>query len=95
MKSSETLVWRIELTATAARQLAKLDKGEARRITAFLRHRLAPVDDPRSSGKALTGPQFGTYWRYRIGDYRLICDIQDRALCVLVIEIGHRREVYR
>lgn len=89
------MAWQIELTATAAKQLAKLDKGEAKRITAFLRQRLAPLDDPRSIGKALTGPQLGTYWRYRVGDYRLICNIQDGALCILVIELGNRREVYR
>jgi len=89
------LVWRIDLTATAAKQLSKLDKAEARRITTFLRHRLALLEDPRSSGKALTGPTLGTYWRYRVGDYRLICDIQDRTLVILVIEVGNRREVYR
>lgn len=89
------MAWRIELTATAARQLGKLDKSEAKRITSFLRQRLATLDDPRSTGKALTGPQLGTYWRYRVGDYRIICDIQDGALCVLVIEVGNRRDVYR
>ena len=89
------MVWRIELTATAAKRLAKLDKGEARRITSFLRQRLAVLDDPRTTGKALTGPHLGAYWRYRVGDYRIICDIQDSALCVLVIEIGNRHEVYR
>lgn len=89
------MVWQIELTATAVKQLAKLDKTEARRITAFLRQRLAVLGDPRTTGKALSGPQLGMYWRYRIGDYRVICDIQNNRLCVLVIEIGHRREVYR
>lgn len=89
------MVWRIELTATAARQIGKLDKNEAKRITAFLRQRLATLDDPRSTGKALTSPQLGIYWRYRVGDYRIICDIQDRALCILVIEVGNRRDVYR
>jgi mRNA interferase RelE/StbE len=89
------LVWRIELTATAAKQIGKLDKSEAKRITTFLRLRLATLDDPRSTGKALTGPQLGTYWRYRVGDYRIICDIQDSALCILVIEAGNRRDVYR
>ena len=89
------MVWRIELTATAAKQLAKLDKSEARRITNFLRQRLAVLDDPRATGKALTGPHLGAYWRYRVGDYRIICDIRDGALCILVIEIGNRREVYR
>jgi len=89
------LAWRIELTATAAKQLAKLDKGEAKRILNFLRQSIAVLDDPRSTGKALTGPHLGSYWRYRVGDYRIICDIQDGALCVLVIEIGNRREIYR
>jgi len=89
------LAWRIELTATAARQIGKLDKSEAKRITNFLRQRLATLDDPRSTGKALTGPQLGTYWRYRVGDFRIICDIQNGALCVLVIEVGNRRDVYR
>lgn len=89
------MAWRIELTATAARQIGKLDKSEAKRITNFLRQRLATLDDPRSTGKALTGPQLGTYWRYRVGDFRIICDIQNGALCVLVIEVGNRRDVYR
>jgi mRNA interferase RelE/StbE len=89
------LAWRIELTETAAKQIGKLDKGEAKRITAFLRQRLAMLTDPRSTGKALTGPQLGSYWRYRVGDYRIICDIQDGKLSVLVIEVGNRREIYR
>ena len=89
------MAWRIELTATAVKQLGKLDKSEARRITTFLRQRLAVVDDPRTTGKALTGPHLGAYWRYRVGDYRIICDIRGGALCILVIEIGNRREVYR
>ena len=90
-----TLAWRIELTATAVKQLGKLDKKEAKRITDFLRNRLALQDDPRKTGHALVGPQFGAYRRYRVGDYRLICDIQDTALRILVIEVGNRREVYR
>ena len=89
------MAWRIELTATAAKQIGRLDKGEAKRITTFLRQRLATLDDPRSTGKALAGPQLGAYWRYRVGDYRIICDIQDGALRVLVVEVGNRREVYR
>lgn len=89
------MAWRIELTASAAKVLTKLDKSEAKRIITFLRQRLAVLDDPRSNGKALVGPQFGMYWRYRIGDYRIICDIQDETLCILVVAIGHRREVYR
>lgn len=75
----------------AAATMERVRKGEAKRITAFLRQRLATLDDPRSTGKALTGPQIGTYRRYRVGDYRIICDIQDGALCVLVIEVGNRK----
>jgi mRNA interferase RelE/StbE len=88
------LVWTIELTATAAKQLAKIDRQNARRITDFLQQRVAVSDNPRSAGKALSGP-LGTLWRYRVGDYRLICDIQDQALRVLVVMVGNRREVYR
>ena len=95
MSWSVSLVWRIELTATASKQLGKLDRHEARRITAFLRERLAAHEDPRSLGKALTGPTLGTFWRYRVGDYRLICDIEDGTLRILVIEVGNRRAVYR
>lgn len=89
------MAWQIELTATAAKQLGKLDKSEARRLTSFLRHRLATTEDPRALGKALTGPQLGTFWRYRVGDYRIICDIHDGALRILVIEMGHRKDTYR
>ena len=91
------MAWRIDLTATAAKPLSKLNKAEARRITTFLQQRLAPLEDLRSAGKSLTGPTLGTYWRYRVGDYRLSCDIQDGTLVILVIviEVGNRREVYR
>ena len=88
------MAWRIELSETANKQLAKLDKVEARRITKFLRERLAATDNPRNTGKALSGP-LGGLWRYRVGDYRLICEIQDGVLCVLVLKIGNRQEVYK
>lgn len=94
MTWSVSLVWRIELTATAAKQLGKLDRNEARRITAFLRERLASREDPHDLGKALTGPTLSIYWRCQVGDYRLICDIDDGAVRILVIELGNRREVY-
>jgi mRNA interferase RelE/StbE len=88
------LVWRIDLSETATKQLSNLDKVEAKRITTFLRQRLAALDNPRSIGKALTGP-LGDLWRYRVGDHRIICEIQDAVLCVLVVKIGNRRDVYR
>ena len=88
------MAWRIELTETATRQLRKLDRSEAKRITTFLRDRIGMLDDPRSTGNALTGP-LGNYWRYRVGDYRIICDIRDKVLVILVIAIGNRKEIYR
>jgi mRNA interferase RelE/StbE len=88
------LVWTIEYSDTAERQLRKLDRQTARRIVQYMDERVAVLDDPRTMGKALTGP-LGGFWRYRVGDYRVICEIRDRALCVLVIRIGNRREVYR
>jgi len=59
-----------------------------------MEERVSTVDDPRSAGKALTGP-FNSFWRYRVGDYRIVCDIQDDVLHVLVLRVGHRKEVYR
>lgn len=87
-------MWRVEISDSAARQLARLGKPEAARIIAFLRDRIAGADTPRATGKALTGP-LGGLWRYRVGDYRVICSLEDAVLRVLVVQIGHRRDVYR
>lgn len=89
------MAWAIEYTDTAKRQLRKLDRKIARRILDFMDERVSGGRSPRDTGKALTGNLLGAYWRYRIGDLRIICDIQDKKLCVLVIQIGKRREVYR
>jgi mRNA interferase RelE/StbE len=88
------LAWTVDYTETARKQLRKLDKQVARRILDFLDERVAAAEEPRSTGKALTGP-LGSFWRYRVGEYRIICDIQDGQLRVLVVQIGNRREVYR
>jgi mRNA interferase RelE/StbE len=88
------LAWRIELTETAAKQLSKIGKIEAKRIVGFLRERLAGHGNPRSTGKALRG-SLGELWRYRVGDYRIICEIQDGMLRVLVLRIQHRSKAYR
>ncbi|WP_349618522.1 type II toxin-antitoxin system RelE family toxin [Azotobacter salinestris] len=88
------MAWTIDYTQTALNQLRKLDKQSARRILDFMDERVALREDPRSTGKALTGP-LGGLWRYRVGDFRVICEIQDGALRVLVVELGNRREVYR
>lgn len=89
------MAWSIEYTETAKKRLRKLDKATAGRIVDFMDARIAGGENPRDTGKALSGPKFGTYWRYRVGDYRILCDIQDDVLRILVIEIGNRREVYR
>ncbi|QQE91302.1 type II toxin-antitoxin system RelE family toxin [Azotobacter chroococcum] len=88
------MAWTIDYTQTALNQLRKLDKPSARRILDFMEERVALREDPRSTGRALTGP-LGGLWRYRVGDFRVICEIQDGALRVLVLELGNRREVYR
>ena len=61
----------------------------------YMDERVLASSNPRLEGKILTGPTLGSYWRYRVGSYRMICEIQDEALCVLVIEIGDRKEIYR
>lgn len=89
------MAWTTEYTETARKQLRKLDKQIARRILDFMDERISGERNPRDTGKALTGNLLGDFWRYRVGDFRIICDIQDERLCVLVIQIGNRREVYR
>ena len=88
------MVWTIELTSTATRQLAKLDKAVAQRIRRFLQQRIAPSENPRILGQRLQG-KLEEFWKYRVGDYRIIAKIEDDRLVVLVIQIGHRREIYR
>ena len=89
------MTWRIEIDASAAKELAKLDRPVARRILAFLRDRLSSLDDPRSLGAALQGSRFGEFRKYRVGDCRIIARIEDEQLRILVVRIGHRRQVYR
>jgi mRNA interferase RelE/StbE len=89
------LAWRVEFDDGARRDLEKLDKPIALRITRFLRERVGQLDDPRSIGDALKGSRLGDFWRYRVGDYRIICDLENQRLLVLVLRVGHRREIYR
>ena len=89
------MAWRVEFDDGAKRDLEKLDKPIALRITRFLRERVGQLDDPRSIGDALKGSRLGDFWRYRVGDYRIICDLENQRLLVLVLRVGHRREVYR
>jgi mRNA interferase RelE/StbE len=88
------LAWTLRFTETAQKQLGKLDKKIADQITRVLQERVANSGNPREFGKALTGELKG-YWRYRIGDYRVICELKDRELIILALVIGHRRDIYR
>lgn len=89
------MVWRIEFDASASKELKRLDRQAARRIVAFLRDRVASLADPRAVGQALQGPRFGEFWKYRVGDYRVIARIEDDQLLILIVRIGHRGDVYR
>jgi mRNA interferase RelE/StbE len=89
------LAWVVEFDPAAAKEMRKLDPPVARRIVEFLRDRLAVLDDPRSIGEALRGSTLGEFWKYRLGDHRVIARIVDRRVLIIVVRIGHRREVYR
>ena len=89
------MVWIVKYTESSSKQLKKLDKQTALRVLDYMDERVAVLADPRSLGKNLKGPKMGEYWRYRVGDIRIICNISDGQMTVLVIEIGNRREVYR
>jgi mRNA interferase RelE/StbE len=86
--------WKIEFLATATRQLRKIDKRWQSSILDYLEDEIAILEDPRTRGKALHGEKRGL-WRYRVGDYRIICEILDDQLVIAAITIGHRKEVYK
>ncbi|AFL90335.1 addiction module toxin, RelE/StbE family [Terriglobus roseus DSM 18391] len=88
------MAWTIEFQADAVRQLSKLDRQWQRRITAYLQDEIAPLDDPKLHGHALVGPLQGL-WRYRVADYRILCQLQQESLVVLVVEVVHRAKAYR
>lgn len=89
------MAWKVDLDPAAERELDKCDQQTARRILIFLHGRVALLDDPRSIGEALKGSKLGNFWKYRVGDYRVIASIEDAAVKILVVKIGNRKEVYR
>ena len=86
--------WRIEISRTAEKQITRLNRNTQRLILRFLRDRIANAENPRQWGKPVHGEKQGL-WRYRVGDYRLICDIQDEKITILILAVGHRKDVYR
>lgn len=87
--------WKIELSGGAGKALKQIDPPSVHRILRFLHDRVGTTGHPRQLGTSLKGSKLGELWRYRIGDCRAIADLQDEVLTVLVIRIGHRRDVYR
>lgn len=88
------MAWRIEFHPDAAKELGQLDRAAAARIVKTLETRIATQDDPRTLGAALRGEHAG-YWRWRIGDYRVVARIEDARITILIVRVAHRREVYR
>ena len=88
------MAWRINYLRSVRKSVSRLHPQDRRRIQAFLEQRVAMLDDPRTLAKPLQG-KYGELWRYRVGPYRIICEIRDSELIVLVLRVGHRREVYR
>ncbi len=89
------MVWRVELSGLAQKNLKQLDHKVAQRILVFLHGRLARLDNPRSIGEALKGSTSGQFRKYRVGDWQIIASIEDRNIRILVVRIGNHREVYR
>jgi mRNA interferase RelE/StbE len=87
------LAWAVEFDPDAVKDLKKLDKQVQLRILDFLRQRVAMLANPREIGEALAGNKLGNYWKYRVGDWRIICDLQDTRIVVRVLRVGNRREV--
>lgn len=86
--------WTIEYALSVRKTVRKMDRSTRDRIRSFLEQRVASLKDPRELGSPLKG-DLSDFWRYRVGDYRVICELHDDTLTVLVVRIGHRGEVYR
>ncbi len=89
------MVWAIEFDEAAKKELAKLDRQVANRLLDFLKQRVISLKDPRSVGQALKGSKLGEFWKYRVGDFRIIASIQDQKMIILILRVGNRREIYR
>ena len=83
------MAWKTELTKEVAKKIKKLDKPVAKRLIQFLHERVSTLNNPRDIGEALTGSKLGEFWKYRGGDHRIICKIEDKEITILVVLIGH------
>ena len=89
------MAWQIEISTLGQRNIAQFDPQARKRILNFLQQRVASLENPRSIGEALKGSALGEYWKYRIGNWRVICEIKDKEIVIVVLRVGNRREVYR
>jgi len=88
-------MWHIDYLPKVRKDLDKLDRHIQDQLTMFMEERVAVRQDPRSLGEALRGPTLGDFWKYRVGDYRIVVDIRDTVRVIMVLDIGNRKEVYR
>ncbi|MGK0309283.1 MAG: mRNA interferase RelE/StbE [Lentimonas sp.] len=86
--------WEYKLSEKAIKQFKKLDKQATKQIFSYLDERIIGTEDPRQSGKQLKG-ELNNIWRYRTGDYRILCQLQDKVFIVLILEVGHRKNIYK
>ena len=89
------MAWQIEFDESAKKELAKLDRQVAQRLLDFLKNRVLNLRDPRSVGQALRGSTLGEFWKYRVGDFRIIASIEDDRMIVFVLRVGNRSDIYR
>jgi len=89
------MAWKIEFLPEAEKDLRRLDHKVVQRILRFLTARIRPIDDPRKIGEPVKGPQLGKFWKYRVGNYRIICQIKKAEITILVVRVGHRKKIYR
>ena len=88
-------MWDIDYLPRVRKDLEKLDRHIQDQLTRFMEERGAVRQDPRSLGEALRGPVLGSFWKYRVGDYRMVVDIRDTVRVIMVLDVGNRKEVYR
>ena len=89
------MAWRIEYAESVQKSVRRLDRQVQRRLRNFLEVRLASMDNPRQLGAAMQGTRYRNLWRYRVGNYRIVAEIDDEHICILVVRMAHRREAYR
>ena len=87
------MIWKIEFDSDVEKDLKKLGHTAQKRVIKFLKEKIATEHDPRTHGKVLSGSLTGL-WRYRVGDYRIIAKIEDDVFIVLVVKVGHRKDIY-